>query len=215
MDGRRARGEATRKRLMESAERVFAEWGFAAARVDEIARQAGINKRMLYLYYGDKEGIYRAVVAQNLQRLLQEVELVATDDWDDPVAQVAETIRRYFYFLVHHDALIRLLQLEMLNGGKGTGMAFEAWTSIGLNRLDGILEKGIKKGVFRPDVELNCLVMTVSTLCLGFVSRRPILESVFSDTEAGDVMENSLQHILKMVFDGMLMVPSSLSKVQS
>ena len=51
--------ERTRTRILSAALKEFAAKGFAGARVDNIARRAAINKRMLYHYFGDKEGLFR------------------------------------------------------------------------------------------------------------------------------------------------------------
>jgi TetR/AcrR family transcriptional regulator len=58
--------DQTRRRILEAALKEFSERGFAGGRVDVIARAAKINKRMLYHYFGDKEGLFRAVVAFKL-----------------------------------------------------------------------------------------------------------------------------------------------------
>lgn len=52
----------TQERILAAALKEFADRGFAGARVDVIARRAAINKRMLYHYFGDKEGLFRAVL---------------------------------------------------------------------------------------------------------------------------------------------------------
>ena len=51
--------DATRAALLGAATEVFAEVGYAGARVDEIAERARVNKRMIYEYFGDKQGLYR------------------------------------------------------------------------------------------------------------------------------------------------------------
>jgi TetR/AcrR family transcriptional regulator len=56
--------EQTRKALLAAAQQVFATSGFAGARVDVIAQVSGFNKSLIFQYFGDKDGIYRAVVAQ-------------------------------------------------------------------------------------------------------------------------------------------------------
>ncbi len=56
----------TRRRLLAAALQEFSAKGIAGARVDAIAAAAGVNKRMLYYYFGSKEGLYRAVLAQRL-----------------------------------------------------------------------------------------------------------------------------------------------------
>ena len=58
--------ERTRKRILEAASAEFAAKGFAGARVDAIARDASINKRMLYHYFGDKEGLFREVLRKKM-----------------------------------------------------------------------------------------------------------------------------------------------------
>jgi len=58
--------ERTRSRILAAALREFAAKGFAGARVDAIARRARVNKRMLYHYFGDKRGLFKASVAQKL-----------------------------------------------------------------------------------------------------------------------------------------------------
>ena len=58
--------ERTRRRILDAARRVFATRGIDGARVDAIAARAGTNKRMLYYYFGSKDGLFRAVLRQRL-----------------------------------------------------------------------------------------------------------------------------------------------------
>ena len=53
---------ATRKKLLTAARLEFARHGFAGARVDEIAERAGVNKQLVYHYFGDKDALYLAVL---------------------------------------------------------------------------------------------------------------------------------------------------------
>ncbi|MGI9324574.1 MAG: TetR/AcrR family transcriptional regulator [Pseudomonadales bacterium] len=54
--------EATRLKLLEAATEAFAAEGFAGVRVEHIAQRAGVNKAMIYHYFGNKEGLYQAVI---------------------------------------------------------------------------------------------------------------------------------------------------------
>src|SRR6266540_995325 len=58
--------ERTRERILGAALKEFSAHGFAGARVDRIARRARINKRMLYHYFGNKEGLFRAILRRKL-----------------------------------------------------------------------------------------------------------------------------------------------------
>ncbi len=62
-------GRPPRERILDAASEVFAEVGFAGARVDEIAVRASVNKAMLYYYVGDKRALYTAVFMRNLDRV--------------------------------------------------------------------------------------------------------------------------------------------------
>jgi AcrR family transcriptional regulator len=63
------RAARTRARILDAAEKVFAEKGLAGARVDEIADRAAINKRMLYAHFGGKEALYKAALERVYLRL--------------------------------------------------------------------------------------------------------------------------------------------------
>ena len=59
----------TKEAILQAAELEFAEKGIYGARVDEIAAKAGVNKRMIYEYYGNKEELYKTVLATVYGRL--------------------------------------------------------------------------------------------------------------------------------------------------
>jgi len=102
--------ERTRERILAAALREFAAKGFAGARVDVIARQAAINKRMLYHYFGDKKGLFREV----LRRKMAQRAAWAAASPDDP----AESLPYWFDLACKDADWIRLLEWEALRGGE-------------------------------------------------------------------------------------------------
>ncbi len=68
--------EATRRKLLEAATGQFAALGLAGSRVDAIARAAGVNKERIYQYFGDKAGLFGAVLAAEVERLLNGIVIV-------------------------------------------------------------------------------------------------------------------------------------------
>ena len=72
----------TRERILRAARREFVAKGFAGARVDAIARAASVNKRMLYHYFGDKEGLYRATLHEGIATNLDLVAAAPPDPAD-------------------------------------------------------------------------------------------------------------------------------------
>jgi AcrR family transcriptional regulator len=93
--------EATRKRILEAAVAEFAEYGMAGARVDRIAENSGSNKQLIYKHFGSKDGLFRAVVGQELAR--------ATEGIDFPSDDLEQYAAAYFDFAMANPRLMRLI----------------------------------------------------------------------------------------------------------
>jgi AcrR family transcriptional regulator len=100
--------ERSRARILAAALKEFSAKGFAGARVDAIAHRANINKRMLYHYFGDKEGLFKAV----LRRKLSEREAWAETLSGDP----EETLPFWFEAACKDVDWVRLFEWEALQG---------------------------------------------------------------------------------------------------
>jgi TetR/AcrR family transcriptional regulator len=101
----------TRDRILSAALKEFAAKGFAGARVDVIARLADINKRMLYHYFGDKEGLFKAV----LRRKISERQAWADASSGEPT----ETLPFWFEAACKDADWVRMLEWEALqNAGR-------------------------------------------------------------------------------------------------
>jgi AcrR family transcriptional regulator len=103
--------ERSRERILAAAFKEFAAQGFAGARVDRVARRAGINKRMLYHYFGDKRGLFREV----LRRKIAERQAWGVATPDDP----AESLPYWFDLACKDPEWIRLLEWEALQFFEG------------------------------------------------------------------------------------------------
>jgi AcrR family transcriptional regulator len=104
--------ERTRRRILESALQEFAARGFAGARVSAIARRARINKRMLYHYFEDKEGLFRAVLRHKISERKSSIE--AQVPGLDPVS----TLPAWFKQNCQDADWVRLLAWESLQTAK-------------------------------------------------------------------------------------------------
>jgi TetR/AcrR family transcriptional regulator len=101
----------TRERILSAALKEFAAKGFAGARVDAIAARANINKRMLYHYFGDKEGLFKAV----LRRKISERQAWADASSGEP----SETLPFWFEAACKDADWVRMLEWEALqNAGQ-------------------------------------------------------------------------------------------------
>lgn len=78
-DGRGARSALTRRKLLDAAREEFQRHGFAGGRVDAIAAAAGVNKRMIYVYFGSKSDLFETVLADNVARVAATVPFTPDD----------------------------------------------------------------------------------------------------------------------------------------
>lgn len=102
--------QQTQQRILEAALQEFAAKGFAGARVDVIARRARINKRMLYHYFGDKEGLFREV----LRRKIADRSAWLASAPEDPV----ERLPFWFQMACRDRDWVQLLEWEALQWGE-------------------------------------------------------------------------------------------------
>ena len=134
-------------RILDAAKDVFAEKGFAGARVDEIARRAGVNKAALYYHIGDKKALYadafHNVIGTAAQRLIEGIKGAKSPE---------EKIKTYLKTLANtfdeNPQVPRMLMREMASGGQNLPeIFFQDLFSI-FRTLSGIIEEGKSKGVF-------------------------------------------------------------------
>ena len=98
----------SKDRILMAAYRQFAEHGYTGARVDEIAKQAKINKQAIYYYFGDKEALFRSSLAYAYQAF-REVDQTLSVDSQAPEKALAELIRVNFDYLHRSPELIALI----------------------------------------------------------------------------------------------------------
>src|SRR5205807_2210344 len=111
--GTRARPEQTRAAILNAALGEFAESGLAGARTDAIARAAGVNKALLYYYFGDKEKLYGAVLDHVFAELSRT--LVAALERDlTPREKIMAYAAAHFDFMARSPMLPQLVHREMM-----------------------------------------------------------------------------------------------------
>lgn len=193
--------EATRRTLLEAATRVFAEVGFAGARVDLIAAQARVNKRMIYAYYADKAGLYREVLASRFHRV-NEIARSLESGGESPRAGAEALAHWYFQLLAEDPLFVRLLVWAMLDGGRAHALLVES-ADAGLGLLDEVIHRGIRRGVFRRDLDPEKVKASAIGLCLGYFLQKPILDARWRRSRTPPWSnEEFMAHTSRLLFDG-------------
>jgi AcrR family transcriptional regulator len=154
----------TQARILAAAIDEFSANGYSGARIDAICQAAQANPRMIYHYFGDKEGLYIAVLGRALNELRSE-ELKLVVDHTPPMRAMLEL----FDFIDDHFArrpqFIRLLTGENLLGARFLRRSIPTpiVASPLIHLIDKLLERGRREGVFRAGVDpLRLYVMMVA-----------------------------------------------------
>jgi len=172
--------EGTRRRILLAAAEEFAAGGLFGARVDQIARRAETNERMLYYYFGSKEQLFTAVLEHALSALV-EAERTLELDGVAPIEAMTRLAHFVWDYYRDHPELLRLINNENLHEAryiKGSNRIRELISPI-VATLTAILDRGQKAGLFRPDVDPLKFYVTLSGLGYYIVSNRFTLEASF------------------------------------
>lgn len=172
--------EGTSRSILNAATREFAEHGLSGARIDRIAARAGINKRMLYHYYGDKNALYLAVLEAAYARIrAAEAELAL--DALEPEASLLRLARFTFdYYLANPDFLSLLVTENLHRAEHISGSErLRSMHALFLGDLGRVLARGAEMGVFRPGLDALDIYMTIAALGAFYLSNRFTLSAIF------------------------------------
>lgn len=192
--------EKSKQRILAAAEQEFAHKGFFGARVDEIAANAQINKRMIYAYFGDKERLYQQVLARVYRRMEDvEWELVALRRTGRQL--VREIICVYFDFLEHDPAFVNILMWENLNQGRHLKEVESSRIERGTIRyFVDELEAGRQNGTFHKSIDPWHTAMSMITTCFANFSNRHTLSKLFhADLLDEAMIQQRKQHTIEMM----------------
>lgn len=146
--------EGTRRRILMAAAEEFASGGLFGARVDQIARRAETNERMLYYYFGSKEQLFTAVL-EHAFSALTEAERVLDLDGVAPVEAVTRLAHFVWDYYRDHPELLRLINNENLHEARylHKSTRIREMMSPIVAKLGNVLTRGQKAGLFRTDVD--------------------------------------------------------------
>lgn len=172
--------DRTRAEILEVATSVFADQGYSGARVDEIAARTSTTKRMLYYYFGSKEGLYLAVLERayaGIRSLEQQVDV----EHLPPEQAIRELAELTFDHHESHPDFIRLVTVENIHRAEhlSTSPILDQLASPALDVLTGILARGQDAGVFRADVDALDVHMVISSFCVFRTANRHTWNAIF------------------------------------
>lgn len=167
----RRRKDARPGEIVAAALACFAERGFGATRLDDVAARAGVSKGTLYLYFAGKEDLFRAVVRDSVLPFLARAETEAAA-FEGPTPALLERLVGMFMHLLATTRLGVIPKLVIAESGQFPDLArfyVDEVVTRGLRQIGAILRRGIARGEFRPvdvDSAVRCIVAPVLVAAL-------------------------------------------------
>ena len=172
---RARRKEARPGEILAAALALFAERGFAATRLEDVARRAGISKGTIYLYFPTKEDLFRAVVRQDVLPNLAAMEARVAAHRGSAAALLRALAATMLERL--DGALAAIPKLVLTESGNFPALAqfyAEEVAARGMRLIAGVLARGVAQGEFRP-IDVPAVVpLVVAPILLAMLWRTSI-----------------------------------------
>ena len=172
--------EGTRRDILEIALEEFALNGLSGARIDEIAARTRASKRMIYYYFGGKEGLYLSAL-ENAYLTVREGESALDVDGLAPREALRKLVEFTFDHHHRHEAFIRMVMIENIHHGEylDRAPAIRRQNASAIATISRVYHRGVESGVFRAGLEPVELHWQVSALCFFNVSNRATFFKIF------------------------------------
>jgi AcrR family transcriptional regulator len=193
--------ERTKADIIEVAIREFSEKGLAGARIDLIAEAMRTSKRMIYYYFGSKEGLYIAVLEEAYRRM-RDIELGLHLEDLPPEDALLKLVGFTVDYQRAHPEFIRLVMNENMHRGEfiAQSKTIEKLNVPAIAGLRKVLDRGQKAGVFRNGIDPVDLHMSISALSVFNVANRHTFSIIFKrDTESSANIVARRDSIIEMI----------------
>lgn len=198
---RRRDAAVTKDAILKAGCAEFSQHGLTGARIDRIANRAGCNIRMIYHYYGSKEGLYIAVLEDTYRRI-RSLERQLDLAHMDPVEGMRKLVDFTFNYLLENPDFASLIRNENLQEGaylRKSRVVPETTLPL-LTAVEDLLARGHAGGQFPRLVDPIQLYVTILSLCLTHISNRHTLSIMFQrDLAAHEWLEARREHAIEVV----------------
>jgi AcrR family transcriptional regulator len=190
-----------RKNILAVAMAEFAANGLSGARIDEIAAKTNTSKRMIYYYFGDKEGLYGRVLEEAYREVRageQELEL----DHLPPIEALKRLTEFTFAHHSRHPEFIRIVMIENIHHGQYMQKSelIRLLNAGAIQKLEAICRRGREAGLFRDDVTPLELHWHISAMSFFNVSNRATFSHIFGDELFGPRAQDALKaNVVEMI----------------
>lgn len=170
------KGRRTRERILDTAEALFAEHGFAGTTLRDVADAAGLRIPSLYNHFAGKEALYAAVLDRGIRPVLDLLGEAVAAGPEGPTRRRA-LVGRVLGALARRPALARLVQHEVLAGGERLQPVLRGWIKTAFGQAEETIRA--LPGARRWDeAQIPLLVMALYQVAVGYFAMAPLMRAL-------------------------------------
>jgi AcrR family transcriptional regulator len=187
--------------ILEVAMAEFAEKGLSGARIDAIAEDTHTSKRMIYYYFGSKEGLYVAVLEESYRRM----RAIEAEQHLDDLAPKAALQRLTEFTFDHHqgnEAYIRLVMNENIQRGQylAQSKSIQELNVPAISSIRRLYDRGVADGVFREGLDPIDIHASISALTFFNVSNQHTFGLIFkNDGQSSSAQAKRRHNIVELI----------------
>lgn len=193
--------EGTRQNIIEVASQEFALNGLSGARIDEIAAKTRSSKRMIYYYFGDKDGLYLSAL-ESAYAQVREGEAKLDIAGLSPVEGLKRLVEFTFEHHHQHEDFIRMVMVENIHHGQylEKSRVVRDLNVTAITHISDLYQRGLADGQFREGLDPLEIHWQISALCFFNVSNRATFSQLFGrDFGAAEMQQRLKQNTVDMV----------------
>ncbi|RZL61068.1 MAG: TetR/AcrR family transcriptional regulator [Variovorax sp.] len=199
--------DKSQQSILGAALDEFSRHGLAGARMDRIAAQADVNKRLIYYYFTSKDDLFLAVLENAYVNIREAEKHLHLRDLAPPLALRRLTEFTWDYYIAHPE-FMTLLNSENLHQGRhlAKSQRVRDLNSPLIETLGEILERGRKDGIFRGGIDAVQLYVSIAGMAYFYLSNSYTLSAVFGrDLMTPKAHHERLSHMCEVVLGYVLM----------
>lgn len=205
--GRRG-GELTATRILDAAEQLFAERGYAGTTLRDVANRVGVRNPSIYNHFAGKEALYEAVLARVIGPVLDALsDLVATGTGAERDAVIGQTME----ILGRHPNIARLVLHETLGGGEHLTPMLKDWIGPIFTRSNDLVRQSASAAHW-DEAQLPLLVLAMYHIVIGYFTIAPVYHELGGADLLTEEMRAQQTRLLRGVADLLFTGPTALSE---
>lgn len=213
--GRARDAQRAREVILDAAEAVFAQHGFDGARIDAIAKASGYNISLLFQYFGDKLGLYAAVLQRAHRETTElQAQVLGPGLADETITSHAQGLRAFletavqatFDYLVEHPRLLRILTWEMAEGWQTYVQIASQFPTDESDQLEALFKGAWRAGLLRSDFSALIQLTLVFQVCQSYLAFLPLYQVMLPGEEVSSerALSRAREHIVAFIVAGMM-----------